>query len=143
MAISLASLTNFRGMLVVEWLHRAGCDFVVVSSPFPNVWTLIFPHCPKPLSLLSEARGSTPPGGGGASVCFLSAVFPPSFCFTWEEIGEKIINTMCSESLLIQTCDSTLNAKIATAIIVLIEYRNYTDVKHHSVSSSASLALSS
>lgn len=78
--------------------RRAGCDFTVVSFPFPNVWTLIFPHCPEPLSLLRAAQGSTQPGGGewGASVCFPSAVFPPSFCFTWEEIGEEIINTMCS-----------------------------------------------
>lgn len=76
-------------------------------------------------------------------MCFPSAVFPPSFCFTWEEIGEEIIHTMCSKSLLIQTCDSTLNAKIATAIMVLIEYRNYTYVKHPIVSLSVSLALSS
>lgn len=44
-------------------------------------------------------------------------VFSLFFCFTWEEIGEKIINTMCNKSLLIQTCDSTLNAEIATADI--------------------------
>lgn len=56
------------------------------------------------------------------------AVFPPSFCFTWEEI-EKIINTMCSESLITPTCDSTLEAKIATAIILLIEYRSSAYVK--------------
>lgn len=122
MAIFLSSLTRFQGILAVEWLDRAGQDFVV-SFPFPSVWTLIFLHYPPPLSLLRATQGST---NGRESVCFTIAIFPPSFCFTWEEIGEKIINTMCSKSLIIQTCDSTLNAKIATAIIVLIEYRNHT-----------------
>lgn len=52
--------------------RRAGCDFTVVSFPFPNVWTLVFPHCPKPLSLLRAAQGSTQPGEGGVgSKCVL------------------------------------------------------------------------
>lgn len=118
---------------VVGRLDRAAWDFMVVSVPCPNVWTQACPHCPKPLSLLiSSARGSAHGEGERGRereselVCSLRTVFCPSFCFTWEEIGEKIINTMCSQSLLIQTCDSTWNAKIARAIIAPVQDRNCT-----------------
>lgn len=73
-------------------------------------------------------------------MCLFIAVCPPSFCFTWKEI-EEIINTMWRKSLVIQTCDSTLNAKIATAIILLIEYRDYTYIKRPTVSLSGLLVF--
>lgn len=84
--------------------------------PFSDVCMLVFLLYPKHLSLLRAAESGT----DGQSVCLIIAAFPPSFCFTWEEIGEEIINTMCCKSLIIQTCESTLNAKIATTIILLI-----------------------
>lgn len=75
------------------------------------------------------------------SVCTLLLQFPSLPLFHVGGKGEKIINTMCSKSLLIQTCDSTLNAKIAAAILVLIEYRNWSYIKHEIVSLSGSAAL--